>query len=90
MSEKVFYCFDDNDVVEAARLMSEQQVRRLPVLNRDKRMVGIVALADLTRADGDAATHAVRGIQGHGRSAPIAARALLRGGAQASDIGRLG
>jgi CBS domain-containing protein len=62
MSEKVFYCFDDNDVAEAARLMSEHQVRRLPVLNRDKRMVGIVALADLTRADGDAATHAVRGI----------------------------
>jgi len=62
MSEKVFYCFDDNDVAEAARLMSEHQVRRLPVLNRDKRMVGIVALADLTRTDGDAATHAVRGI----------------------------
>ena len=58
MSEKVFYCFDDNDVAEAARLMSEHQVRRLPVLNRDKRMVGIIALADLTRADGDAATHA--------------------------------
>jgi CBS domain-containing protein len=33
MSEKVFYCFDDNDVAEAARLMSEHQVRRLPVLN---------------------------------------------------------
>jgi CBS-domain-containing membrane protein len=42
MSEKVFYCFDDNDVAESARLMSEHQVRRLPVLNRDKRLVGIV------------------------------------------------
>jgi len=62
MSEKVFYCFDDNDLAEAACLMAEHQIRRLPVLNRDKRLVGIVALADLTRSDGDAATHAVRGI----------------------------
>lgn len=62
MSEKVYYCFDDNDVAEAARLMAEHQVRRLPVLNRDKRLVGIVALADLARNDGDSAAKAVRGI----------------------------
>jgi CBS domain-containing protein len=47
MSEGIHYCFEDQEVEDAARLMSEAQVRRLPVLNRDKRLVGIVALADL-------------------------------------------
>jgi CBS domain-containing protein len=47
MSEGIRYCFEDQEVDEAAELMSEEQIRRLPVLNRDKRLVGIVALADL-------------------------------------------
>lgn len=47
MSKGIHYCFEDQEVEEAARLMSEAQVRRLPVLDRDKRLVGIVALADL-------------------------------------------
>jgi hypothetical protein len=37
-------------------------VRRLPVLNRDKRLVGFVSLADLSRNDGDAAQEAIEGI----------------------------
>jgi CBS domain-containing protein len=47
MTPKVIYCSEDQDVTEAARLMKENQVRRLPVLNRDKRLVGIVSLGDL-------------------------------------------
>jgi CBS domain-containing protein len=47
MTRDVVYCFDDQDVKEAARLMEEKQIRRLVVLNRDKRMVGIVSLGDL-------------------------------------------
>jgi CBS domain-containing protein len=47
MSEGIRYCFEDQEVDEAAELMSGEQIRRLPVLNRDKRLVGIVALADL-------------------------------------------
>jgi CBS domain-containing protein len=62
MSEKIFYCFDDNDVAEAARLMAKHQVRRLPVLNRDKRLVGIVAMADIARKDGDATKTAIQGV----------------------------
>jgi CBS domain-containing protein len=59
MSAGVCYCFDDEDVEEAARQMAELQVRRLPVLNRSKRLVGIVSLGDLsqevdTRVTGDA------------------------------------
>jgi len=47
MSEDVVWCFDDQDSEEAAELMQERQVRRLLVMNRDKRLVGIVSLGDL-------------------------------------------
>jgi CBS domain-containing protein len=47
MTEKVIYCFEDQDVREAAQLIEEKQIRRLPVLNRDKRLVGIVSVGDL-------------------------------------------
>jgi CBS domain-containing protein len=47
MTRKMVYCFDDEDITEAALLMESRQVRRLPVINRDKRLVGIVSLGDL-------------------------------------------
>ena len=47
MTPNVIYVFEDQDVTEAARLMRENQVRRLVVLNRGKRLVGIVSLGDL-------------------------------------------
>ncbi|HEX2861991.1 MAG TPA: CBS domain-containing protein [Lacunisphaera sp.] len=47
MSPGIVYVFDDQDVEEAARLMEVKQIRRLPVLNREKRLVGIVSLGDL-------------------------------------------
>lgn len=47
MTPKVIYCFDDESITEAARLMKENQIRRLLVLNRAKRLVGIVSLGDL-------------------------------------------
>jgi CBS domain-containing protein len=62
MSEKVFYCFEEDALEEAGRLMAEHQVHRLPVLNRGKRLVGIVALADLARSSDAAAKEAIRGI----------------------------
>jgi predicted transcriptional regulator len=43
----VIYCFEDQDVNEAARIMQENQIRRLLILNRDKRPVSIVSLGDL-------------------------------------------
>ena len=49
MSEGVYYCFEDEDAEQAAHTMAEHKVRRLPILNRDKRLVGIVAVADLAR-----------------------------------------
>jgi CBS domain-containing protein len=61
----VKYCFEDEDIESVARNMAELQVRRLPVVNRDKRLVGIVSLGDLSRqvTDGsNAPTDALRGI----------------------------
>jgi CBS domain-containing protein len=47
MTPEVIYCFEDQTVDEAAQVMEQQQIRRLLVLNRDKRLVGIVSLGDL-------------------------------------------
>ena len=43
----VIFCFEDQSVDEAARIMQENQIRRLVILNRDKRLVGVVSLGDL-------------------------------------------
>jgi CBS domain-containing protein len=47
MTPEVIFCFEDQDIAEAARLMKQKQVRRLAVLNRGKQLVGIVSLGDL-------------------------------------------
>ena len=47
MSKEVLYCFEDEALEHVADNMGEQQVRRLPVLNREKRLVGILSLGDL-------------------------------------------
>ncbi|KXF78453.1 inosine-5-monophosphate dehydrogenase [Paramesorhizobium deserti] len=62
MSEHVYYCFEDQDVDEVAEYMAEHQVRRLPILNRNKRLVGIVSLADFARSGMDAVKAALSGI----------------------------
>jgi CBS domain-containing protein len=54
MSPEVKYCFDDEDVEQVLENMGDLQVRRLPVLNRDKRLVGIISLSDLA-TNGEAA-----------------------------------
>jgi len=47
MTPGVTWCYEDEDIEAAARLMEEQQIRRLPVLNAAKRLVGIVSLGDM-------------------------------------------
>jgi CBS domain-containing protein len=47
MTDDVKYCYEDEEVEDVARNMGDIQVRRLPVVNRDKRLVGIVALGDI-------------------------------------------
>ncbi|MCI0745908.1 MAG: CBS domain-containing protein [Verrucomicrobia subdivision 3 bacterium] len=60
MTPSVFWCFDDQDIEEAAKLMEEKQVRRLPIVNRQKRLVGIVSLGDMAlRSQNDELTEEV-------------------------------
>jgi len=47
MSPEVLYCFDDQEIEDVSRNMGEVKVRRLPVVNRDKRLVGIISIGDL-------------------------------------------
>lgn len=47
MTPDIIYCFEDQDIKEAAKLMEKHQIRRLPILNRNHELVGIVALGDL-------------------------------------------
>jgi len=53
MTPDVIYCFEDDLIGAAGRKMEEDQVRRLVVLNRGKRLVGIVSLGDLATETGD-------------------------------------
>ena len=53
MTPNVEYVFEDDDVNRAAQIMQDKQIRRLPVVNREKRLVGIVALGDLARMGND-------------------------------------
>ncbi|MBC7619181.1 MAG: CBS domain-containing protein [Candidatus Saccharibacteria bacterium] len=46
MTEGIAWVFEDETVEDAAKMMSQRQVRRLPVVDRNKRLVGIVALGD--------------------------------------------
>ena len=62
MSAEVKYVYDDDTVEDAARSMSDLQVRRLPVLDRDKRLVGIVSLGDLAVNEPKPAGDALREI----------------------------
>lgn len=47
MSGGIVFIYEDDDVEEAARLFEAKRIRRLPVLNREKRLVGIISLGDL-------------------------------------------
>jgi CBS domain-containing protein len=47
MTTEIKYCFDDQSIDEVTQNMADIQVRRLPVVNRDKRLVGILSLGDL-------------------------------------------
>lgn len=64
MSPGVKYCYDDEEIDDLARNMATLQVKRLPVLDRAKRLVGIVSLGDLAVRDGAEAeaSHALNGI----------------------------
>lgn len=62
MTNDIFYCFDDEDIEACAKTMKEKEVRRMLVLNRSKRLVGVVSIGDLARAHKSAAGDALKDI----------------------------
>ena len=58
MTADVKYCYDDQDLDEVSANMGEIQVRRLPVLDRNKQLVGIIALGDIALMQGGNGTGA--------------------------------
>ena len=69
MSDGIVCAREDEDIQEVARRMSEEQVRRLPVLDAEDKLCGIVSLGDLTRETrGEAAQTALEGVSAPGGS----------------------
>jgi CBS domain-containing protein len=64
MTDSVMYCFADQTLEEVSRNMGDVQVRRMPVVDRQKRLVGIISLSDIACGDGaiDDAGEALRDI----------------------------
>jgi len=64
MTDSVMYCFADQTIEEVSRNMGDVQVRRMPVVDRQKRLVGIISLSDIACGDGaiDDAGEALRDI----------------------------
>jgi CBS domain-containing protein len=62
MSDGVCYCLESDELDQAAKVMARHQVRRLPVINDEQQLVGVVALADLGRTGDGAARSALQGI----------------------------
>ena len=52
MTPNAFYCLEDQDIEEVGRRMQETEVKRMLILNRDHKLVGVVSLGDLSRASG--------------------------------------
>src|SRR5262245_55330216 len=53
MTPSAFYCFEDDDVDHVAKYMQEKEVRRMLILTRQKRLVGVVSIGDITKAVGE-------------------------------------
>lgn len=75
MTQDIKYSFEDEDLDSVAHNMGDLQVRRLPVVDRNKRLVGILSLGDIARTDEQASADALHGIaQSGSRSTGAEAR----------------
>jgi CBS domain-containing protein len=62
MTSDVFYCFENDDVGKCAEHMKERDVRRMLVLDQNKRLVGVVSLGDISKSQSDAAAETLKDI----------------------------
>jgi CBS domain-containing protein len=66
MSKPIIYCRAHDDLELAIRIMEKNKIRRLPVIDKDKRLVGILALGDISEIVGqDAAGEVMRSVSAH-------------------------
>lgn len=66
MSKPIIYCYEDEDIGDAIHVMEKHRVRRLPVISREKRMVGMLALGDISmRAGQELAGEAIKATSAH-------------------------
>jgi CBS domain-containing protein len=66
MTSGIHCCREDDDLAKAVRHMEELKVRRLPVINKSKRMVGILSLGDVSRsAPSDLLSECVKSVSAH-------------------------
>jgi CBS domain-containing protein len=62
MTKDIVWCFEDEDVSAIARKMQENEVRRMLILNRDKRLVGVVSLGDVSKVQEQTSGHTLKEI----------------------------
>lgn len=66
MTRKVVFCMEDEEIEDALRLMEQKKIRRLPVINSEKRMTGILSLGDVSHAVGQSlAGELTRAVSAH-------------------------
>jgi CBS domain-containing protein len=61
-SEQVLYCYEDDELDKVAKNMGDERVRRLPVVNKEKRLVGIVSIGNIAQREAKAVSKAVKGV----------------------------
>ena len=66
MTADIHCCREDDDLAKAVRHMEELKVRRLPVINKSKRMIGMLSLGDVSRsAPADLLSECIRSVSAH-------------------------
>ena len=66
MTKQIFYCTEDEDMGKAVQRMEDNKIRRLPVINKAKRMVGMLSLGDLSHmAPEKFSTEALKAVSAH-------------------------
>ena len=61
-TEQVLYCYEDDEIEKVAKNMGDEKVRRLPVVNKEKRLVGIVSIGNIAQREVKAVSKAVKGV----------------------------
>ena len=66
MSKPIIYCRADDDLESAIRIMEKNKIRRLPVIDKDKRLAGMLALGDISAISGEnVAGEVMRSVSAH-------------------------